>query len=496
MKAQRFLSDKKTNSLINIGLLIIFLGGFVLRIVYWLQNRNLFIDEVNVVRNLYERGYAELLEPLAYEQYAPPLFLWVQKTFASLFGYDELAMRFFPLLCGLASLFIFYKLLLLFMSRKVVWYPLGLFAFGMIYIHYSATVKQYMPDAFITMLLLFFAKKNDLHKEGAVRFFIQWFLIGSLAIWSSMSSVFILAGVGLYYAMTIFKSKSYKKLPLLISIAACWIVQFALYYFIILAPQIHSEYLQNFHAPYFLHWSLTAQDWSHNYALLLGLLSKLGGHTFVSNTFQFLLLAIGVTTLFIKRKAEWVLLVIPLCCMLLAAFIKQYTLITRTVLFLFPVLLILIGIGADYLRVKTNNIILLPFILALFITVNNFKTIPILWTFQGEEEITLGFEFIQQNLAQDKKIYLSHLAIPAYEYYTKIHKNKAQFQDLRQAQKLQWDTNIEGLIAGLNDTACFIFTAGQGVHKENDVTKVLSKHMLLIDTFHQYQCHVYVYAPQ
>ena len=83
--------------------------GVALRLVIFFQNRNLIIDEANIVRNLADRGFAGLTHPLKYEQYAPPVFLWIEKAVSIIAGYGEKAMRFYSLVCGAGVLLVFYK---------------------------------------------------------------------------------------------------------------------------------------------------------------------------------------------------------------------------------------------------------------------------------------------------------------------------------------------------------------------------------------------------
>ena len=54
--------------------------GIALRVAVYLQNRDISMDEANVARNLFERDFAGLLKPLFYEQFAPPVFLWIEKA--------------------------------------------------------------------------------------------------------------------------------------------------------------------------------------------------------------------------------------------------------------------------------------------------------------------------------------------------------------------------------------------------------------------------------
>jgi predicted membrane-bound mannosyltransferase len=132
---------------------IIAIGSF-LRIAMLLQNRNLFIDEANIARNVYERTFAGLALPLSYEQYAPPVFLWILKLHTTVLGFSEYAFRLYPLLTGIFAMYLFTNIMKLMNVAAGVLYPLFLMATGFIYIHFSTEVKQYMPDTCIALLLV------------------------------------------------------------------------------------------------------------------------------------------------------------------------------------------------------------------------------------------------------------------------------------------------------------------------------------------------------
>ena len=75
-----------------------------------LHNRSLWADEAVLALNIVNRSYWELLQPLDYEQGAPVGFLLVEKLAIGVFGNNEYALRLFPLLSGIISLFLFYIL--------------------------------------------------------------------------------------------------------------------------------------------------------------------------------------------------------------------------------------------------------------------------------------------------------------------------------------------------------------------------------------------------
>ncbi len=213
-KIQAFLSE---NNLKKISFFLIAVG-IIYRIILWWQNRGMFIDEANLARNIYERNFVGLAKPLVYEQFAPPVFLWISKLNTIFFGFDEKVFRLFPLIAGIGSLFLFYKIAKEFISIKSLWYPLALFATGALYLRYSTEFKQYMPDALVSLLLIYSALRIDVVNSANLKFCIRWILLGSIAIWTSMPSVFILTAVGLHYFVQIILSNQKDKIFILLLI--------------------------------------------------------------------------------------------------------------------------------------------------------------------------------------------------------------------------------------------------------------------------------------
>ena len=155
--AQAAMNKTKTDKLLFWIAMFIIAAGIVTRIIVLLQNRDLIIDECNIARNIYERGFAGLAQPLSYEQYAPPVFLWMVKLFTVLFGMGEQVLRLYPLLTGFAAIIMLYLILKELTSLRSLWYPLALFVVAHMFIRYSTEVKQYMPDIFISLSLIWLA---------------------------------------------------------------------------------------------------------------------------------------------------------------------------------------------------------------------------------------------------------------------------------------------------------------------------------------------------
>ena len=85
----------------------ILLLGIALRIIVFLQNRSLFLDEANLALNYATKSFPDLFAQLDNRQYAPPFFSVVEKVNVLLFGVHEYSLRILPLLSGIALLYFF-----------------------------------------------------------------------------------------------------------------------------------------------------------------------------------------------------------------------------------------------------------------------------------------------------------------------------------------------------------------------------------------------------
>lgn len=473
----------------------ILVAGVVLRLVVYLQNRDLMLDEANVARNIYERDLPGLVKPLSYEQYAPPVFLWMVKLSSLLFGFGEQALRVYPLIAGILSLFLFNKVVKEIAGAKAAWYPMLLFALAPILIRYSSELKQYMPDVCITLLLLLAALKTDIRRSPRFKFMLQWLLIGSAAIWSSMPSVFLLAGIGCYYGTICIQHKDNKKLFTVAATSMLWLAQFGIYYFAILRPQISSDYLQNFHQYDFLFATpSTGKEWMHNWTVL----SRLPEQFARGNYFVFVntaLLLLGIIILLLKQPAKGLLLSVPLLCLLLAAALNQFSLMPRVALFSLPVILLLCGAGFSFFMNAERRPVKLAAILVVvpcaLLSIGNSS---------GEkykyEQLTEGLKYLQVKNIEGKGVYIHHSAGPAYIYYSQIHPGKVRL--LNNASVLAWNTNYDSLAWQLknvrkeNSNVAFVFTNAT-MDETDKRRKGLAKHLLETGQFDKKYVRVYIY---
>jgi 4-amino-4-deoxy-L-arabinose transferase-like glycosyltransferase len=471
--------------------------GIVLRLTIFFQNRNLIIDEANIVRNLDERGFMELLQPLRYEQFAPPVFLWFEKLFALLLGYGEKSMRLYALLCGIGSLLITHRITRKVLPPLVAWLPLALVACAPILVKYCAEVKQYVPDSMVALALILLALRTDIFKTRTIRFVLLWMLAGSIAIWTSQPSVFTLAGVGAYYFYLLAQQKQWRLLRPLLAIGAVWLLQFGLYFEVILKAQINSAYLQNYHRDYFLYaLPKSFQEAQHNWARLKELLSNTGGQSTVSHFLTGIVWVIGFCWMFLRHRARFMLIALPVALTLLAAALHQFSLIDRVAIFLLPLCMIIVGYGyAALLQLPGKAVRIIVPVLAFFnVVLHNY--VNILWEKLEFHELTAGFDYIISKGGTGKELYVNCASGPTYIYYTKLHPDNHKWDALKGARVYDWSEDekyIESAQQMPTDTAYFIFTGGDEGLRNRHLEEI-KIYMDPVDTFQHATCWVYTYV--
>ena len=185
--------------------------GCLLRIVQYLLNRSLWMDEAYLSLNILHRSFAGLCRSLDYHQGAPIGFLLLEKSAVRWLGGSEYALRLLPLLAGIASVLLFYWLAKKVLPANAVPIAVGLFAISPALIYYSAEVKQYSGDAAIAILLYCLTIEGSKSEWKAGRTALVA-LVGAIAIWMSHSSVFVLAGIGATISIALVLRKDWVRL--------------------------------------------------------------------------------------------------------------------------------------------------------------------------------------------------------------------------------------------------------------------------------------------
>jgi hypothetical protein len=496
MRLNKYLNPTVKRQLLSLfGWGLIFIG-ISFRLILFFQNRNLIIDEANIVRNIYERDFIGLLKPLSYQQYAPPLFLWMEELWSLLLGYSEQAMRLTALVCGIGALFVYRKLLRKILPVYSSLLPLGLFCFAPIVAKYATEVKQYIPDAFVAISLVYTALVLPQFSTTRFRFVAQWILVGSIAIWAAQPSVFVLASVGLYYFVQCLMDKKWTYIPALLLIGAIWLSQFFIYYWFILRQQINSDYLQSYHQNYFLFLlPQSSSEWQHNGLRMVEIINNSVGYYLVPFYLGTILILVGFFSLLRKSMSLFLLLVAPIALTLFAAALHQFSLIERVCIFILPFMMILAGFGLDYFIQLGNKVVTIGATLAalLILSLHNFGSL--FYRQYQFQELTRGLDYLLQQKASGTALYVDCASRDTYIYYTQIHPHKDKYAPLKAAYLFDWVQDdfatVSRKIKGPN--AYFIFTGGHPDARYRHL-KQMEVSLNMIDSFTYKYCYVYRFA--
>ncbi|NTV28820.1 MAG: hypothetical protein HGA80_01940 [Candidatus Omnitrophica bacterium] len=220
--------------------------GVFLRLWHYLGNRSLWLDEACAAVSVASRSYGEILrhfEVMPEFAHPPMLFMLLERWLIGLFGNNEMALRVFPLFCGVGALVAFFLVTRAFLSRRTLLLAMALFAINDPLVYYSAEIKQYSTDLLVMLGLLWYGEK--LAKEG-----IGWgkaailALAGAVVLWLSNAMVFMLAAMAAVLVVRAWQRRSAAELLRLATACFVWAVSFAALYFLSLGQMVGNDKLK------------------------------------------------------------------------------------------------------------------------------------------------------------------------------------------------------------------------------------------------------------
>jgi hypothetical protein len=180
--------------------------GVAARLIRYALRFPLWEDEAFLSANLLNRGYLDLTGPLDYYQACPVGFLWVQLTAVKLLGFNEYSLRLVPLLCGVASLFLFRHLAGRFLKGAALVLAVAIFSVSYPCIRYAVEAKQYGVELFVSLVLLTLAVEWWRRPEKTVWL---WALaaLTPLAEWLCYPAVFVGGAISLFVGCVLWRGR-------------------------------------------------------------------------------------------------------------------------------------------------------------------------------------------------------------------------------------------------------------------------------------------------
>ncbi|RLD19739.1 MAG: hypothetical protein DRI69_07745 [Bacteroidetes bacterium] len=387
--------------------------GILLAIYQYFFNRSLWIDEASLALNIINKSFGELLQPLDYRQVAPIGFLYVEKIFVNIFGPSEYALRLFPLLSFLGSVYLFSKL-----SRELIGGTLlalaavAYFSINVRSVYFASEVKQYSTEVLMCIAIILSALKLAPEDKKSLLLFAA---VGSISIWFSSAAVIVLFVSGLYVLYKyVWTGRNWR----VILPVVCWVVSFVAYYFLFIYHHAHTDYMHTWWSRWFFPWGT---DFNKIYNFFhSGLLSIFSFHPrrYYVWVFPACVALLGLTYLIVERRyKELYFIVMPGFVHLILSSLRLYPFAERLMLYLMPLTILLYTCGLFYLwRIVNEKIVKLPLGVILGVVVLGF--VPWLVTYPLErQEMRSSIAMISEKIEDGDNVYVFGGGKRSFQYY-------------------------------------------------------------------------------
>ncbi|NEO72753.1 glycosyltransferase family 39 protein [Moorena sp. SIO3H5] len=339
------------NHLLTYISILFCLFGLLIRLIQYLNNRSLWGDEAALALNIVNRSYGELLAPLDYNQAAPTGFLWLEKLFSKLFGDSEYALRLFPFVSSIVSIWAFYRLANRYASPMAGTIAIAFFACLRYTVYYATELKQYSSDVMVTLLLclLLIPIGQQVLRQRQI---IKISVLGAMAIWVSYPAVFVLAGIELAYLLISPVNRFKTILVNRFGIYATWLGSFGLLYGLTISGTMGNDNLIS-------SWNDRFPDSLFDLVWLLDALGRffyrpLGFFGFTDGI-AIVAFILGCVVLYHRNRVILLVLTAPFLITLVASYLHKYPFRERLVLFLAPLAILIIAEGVAFLILQWRS---------------------------------------------------------------------------------------------------------------------------------------------
>lgn len=327
--------------------------GTALRVRQFAFGRPLWTDELFLALNIVPRSAHALADRLAWDQSAPPLYVWLERLCVHVLGPSEYALRLPALLAGVLLLPLVWHVAARLTNQWGAALATAASALSPLLIYFSNELKPYAVDAAVTLALVALTLRQ-LDRPGGGRL-LALAVAGVWGVLLSTPAVFTLAGVGAALLVPALAARSARRVGWLAAMGGAWLATFGLVYATVYRHSTGSAFLQSYFGPTFLlpsapdlpHRAMRAV-WEVTVPTLFWTESPLRGPFWLLATVG----VVGLAALGRRHGASRiVLLVAPMVAACAASMVGRYPIIARTMLFVAPLSLIAITAGFMWLSV-------------------------------------------------------------------------------------------------------------------------------------------------
>ncbi len=394
--------------------------GIFFRLIHFLENRSLWEDEAWRALWIGAQSYPDIIfnKPFASDLPVMPLgFLLLGKISIQIFGNNEFALRLFPLIFGIANLFLFYALLKRRVSPKAMGVAFGLAIFLDSLIYFSAEFKQYSQDIFVALALYLIFDRLRVQSLNLIQRAVLG-LSGALAIFLSHTAIFILATMGILMLRELFFNKAKNAVGNILIIFGYWLVGFIFYYRLVFHGMLGNKITQNMFSQYL--WPNPPWSWESLKWLVNSGVGLFQDPLNVSVAWLGAVLTLmGMVVMWRRNKGTFCLFAFPMILVLSASSLKVYPFHGRFLLFMVPNLLLFLAVGTEVVFAKKS--LMRQCAYGIILTILFFT--PVTSAFQksvegrGFEEVRPLMAVLKAHAQPSDKIYVNNEGHFAYLYY-------------------------------------------------------------------------------
>lgn len=406
--------------------ILLILSGIGISAWQLLLNRTLWQDEAMLALNIVGKNFAQLLLPLDQNQVAPVLYLYLVKFCSLLIPNSELGLRLVSFLAYVFSLIYFQKLLKLLIHNQLIkLLLLTLFVFNQPLIFYSGEVKQYCCDVLVAVLLMYFTLKPAEQQQHK---YLILTCVGMLGILLSNITVLLLFPIGFYLLIHDYKRNHILSLKQVFAIIFSWVLVFAVYYLAF----IHNHPSKEFMVSY---WNskgfMPSNPFSgafygflfeafHEIFCYINLVPFYENVIFIE---VLCLLTLGVVSLFKqKQMGLMAILIVPILLNLILSAVSIYPFHSRLIIYIYPLIILLIGVGLDWLTTRFSLTKL-----KLYTMVICGQSLLIIGLYfiklqhpYAQKDLKGAIKYVNKKIQAGEKVFVYYEAIPSFKYYQKI----------------------------------------------------------------------------
>jgi hypothetical protein len=328
--------------------------GVLLRLIDYLMNRAMWLDEAMLRGNIIGVPIFEFYAPLVSHQLAPFGFLILERALATFVGTRNYVLRFLPLSGGIAALYLFTMLARRILSPRAALVALVLFAFSDDLIYYSSEFKPYSLDLAASVAVTL-AAYHVLGRSPSTRAVVWLALLATAAPWFSFPSVFVVAGCGAVLVLDALRDGRLGAALIWVNVGVAWLASF------LVALQA-SRTMLTLDTPMYAFWDfaflpLSLSPRRDDLFKAAGLVLEIfvnplnmltPGRTRLGIILPMILLVLGGLSLARRSPRVFLLLVTPIGLAIVASVYRHYPFHGRLVLGIVPALLLLIAEGTEW----------------------------------------------------------------------------------------------------------------------------------------------------